>query len=43
MYESSMKVVKCTVGVTEGFKIKVGLDQGSALSPYLFAVVMDKL
>ena len=35
--------VRCAVGVTEGFEVKVGLHQGSALSPYLFAMVMDRM
>ena len=43
MYEESETVVKCAVGTTESFKVKVGLHQGSALSPFLFAVTMDRL
>ena len=43
MYEGSETVVRCTVRTTESFKIKVGLHQGSALSPFLFAVIMDRL
>ncbi|KAF7666398.1 hypothetical protein LDENG_00012110 [Lucifuga dentata] len=43
MYESCKTVVRCAVGVTEEFKVEVGLHQGSALSPFLFAVVMDRL
>uniref|UniRef100_A0AAR2JL50 ribonuclease H n=1 Tax=Pygocentrus nattereri TaxID=42514 RepID=A0AAR2JL50_PYGNA len=43
MYEDSKAVVRCAVGVTNGFKVKVGLHQGSALSPFLFAMVMDRL
>ena len=43
MYDGSETVVKCTVGTTESFKVKVGLHQGSALSPFLFAVIMDRL
>ena len=38
MYEGSE-----TVGTTESFKVKVGLHQGSALCPFLFAVIMDRL
>ena len=43
MYEGSQTVVRCAVGITESFKLKVGLHQGSALSPFLFAVTMDRL
>ena len=43
MYEESETVVRCAVGTTESFKVKVRLHQGSALSPFLFAVVMDRL
>ena len=43
MYEGSETVVRCAVGTTESFKVKVGLHQGSALSPLLFAVIMDRL
>lgn len=40
MYEDRERVVKSVVGVTDG--LKVG-DQALALSPLLFAVVMDGL
>ena len=43
MYEESETVVRCAIGTTESFKIKVGLHQGSALSPFVFAVIMDRL
>ena len=43
MYERSETVVRCAIGTTESFKVKVGLHQGSALSPFLFAVIMDRL
>ena len=29
--------------MTEGFEVKVGLHQGSALSPCLFAMVLDRM
>ena len=43
MYDGSTTAVRCAVGVTEGFEVKVGLHQGSALSPCLFAMVMDRM
>ncbi|KAK3566831.1 hypothetical protein QTP86_004565 [Hemibagrus guttatus] len=43
MYERSRTVVRCAVGQTGEFKVEVGLHQGLALSPFLFAIVMDQL
>ena len=43
MYEESETVVGCAIGSIESFKVKVGLHQGSALSPFLFAMIMDRL
>ena len=43
MYENSMTLVWCTIGVMDGFQVEVGLHQASALSPFLFAMVMDRL
>ena len=43
MYEESKTVVRYAVGTTESFKVKLGLHQGSALSPFLFAVIMNRL
>ena len=43
MYCDSTTAVRCAVGVTEGFEVKVGLHQGSALSPCLFAMMMDRM
>ena len=36
-------MVRCAVETTESFKFKVGLHQGSTFSPFLFAVIMDRL
>ena len=35
--------VRCAAGLTEEFKVGVGLHQGSALVPFLFAIIMDEL
>ena len=43
MYEESETVVRCVVGTAKNFKVKVGLHQGSVLSLFLFAVIMDRL
>ena len=43
MYSGSMTTVRIVVGETNSFPITVGLHQGFALSPYLFALVMDEL
>ena len=41
MYDESETVVRCAVGTTESFIVKVGLHQGSALSSFLFAVIIN--
>ena len=43
IYEDVTTRVKTSGGVTEAFPIKIGLHQGSALSPYLFTLIMDEL
>ena len=43
IYGDSTTVVRCAIGATEGFEVKVGLHQGSALSPCLFAMVMNRM
>lgn len=39
MYKDSERVVTCAVGETNKFKVGVELQQGSAISPFLFAEV----
>ncbi|KAL0905238.1 hypothetical protein M5K25_027429 [Dendrobium thyrsiflorum] len=43
MYAGAVTCVQTQGGLTKYFPISVGLHQGSALSPYLFALVMDVL
>ena len=43
MYKGSETVVRCAVRTTERFKVKFGLHQGLALSPFLFDVIMDRI
>ena len=40
-YTNSSTVVRTAEGPTDAFDIQVGLHQGSALSPFLFIVVLD--
>ena len=41
MYDDVVTSVRACDGVTSDFLINIGLHQRSALSPYIFALVMD--
>ena len=43
MYRDAKTRVRSAVGTTDPFTVKVGLHQGSSLSPYLFNLLMDVL
>ena len=43
MYRRTKTRVKTKCGRTEYFELKVGLHQGSALSRFLFIIIMDVL
>ena len=43
MYDNVSSCVRTHSGLTDSFSITVGLHQGSALSPYLFTLVIDEL
>ena len=43
MYNNVETRVRTSDGDTDNFSIRIGLHQGSALSPYLFAFVMDEV
>jgi hypothetical protein len=43
MYRDVVTFVRTCDGDTSDFPIKIGLHQGSALSPYLFALVMNEV
>ena len=43
MYNNVVTSVRTNDGNTDYFPIKIGLHQGSALSTYLFALVMDEV
>ena len=42
MYEGVQRVVR-TTGDSKAFNVKVGLHQGSVLSPLLFVIVMEMI
>ena len=41
LYTEACTVVRPDAGLSESFEVKVGLHQGSVLSPLLFAAVID--
>ena len=43
MYNNVVTSVRTNDGNTAYFLIKIGLHQGSALNPYLYALVMDEV
>lgn len=43
MYADVVTDVRACDGETNNFPIKIGLHQGSALSPYIFTLVMDEI
>jgi hypothetical protein len=43
MYDNVVTSVRTSDGDTDDFPIRIGLHQGSALSPYLFDLVMDEV
>jgi len=43
MYTGAKTVVRTVYGNSNGFEVKVGMHQGSALSPLLFVIVMEAL
>lgn len=43
MYKDSVTTIGTAIGVTASFKVEVGLHQGSALGPFLFVIIMDRL
>jgi len=43
MYDRVVANVRTCEGITSNFSITIGFHQGSALSPFLFVIVMDEL
>jgi len=43
MYAGAKTVVRTVYGNSKGFEVKVGMHQGSELSPLLFVIVMDAI
>ncbi len=43
MYKDCRTQVRCAGGLSDSFEVKVGVHQGSALSPLIFIIIMDCL
>jgi len=43
MYTGAKTVVRTVYGNSNGFQVKVGMHQGSPLSPLLFVIIMETL
>ena len=43
MYDGATTTVRSAARLTKEFKVGVGLHQGSALSPFLFAIIIDRV
>jgi len=43
MYGGAKTAVRTTEGDSKAFNVKVGLHQGSVLSPLLFVIVMEMI
>ena len=41
MYKNSSIQLRTSAGISDSFEVSVGVHQGSALSPFLFTVIMD--
>ena len=43
VYTGAKTVVRTVYGNSSGFEVKVGMQQGSALSPLVFVIVMEAI